>query len=254
MQIDKINKINKMHKHKIGKHLYPIQDNKEHLYMSDGCFLKKNVKSWKYNRPVDNMKIAEIVKLTEENSRNTIEGVIYVAHINGKYVCYDGNHRLEALKLLNSKKLVLVNLMIAKNDDEIKRRFIEINRANPVPELYTIDTTDVSEQLRKSIDEIVNNITSNKQFAKFRSASKHPQRPNFNKDKLTDMLYNKLKNTDIKKIVPNKIFNDIINLNLEYSREIHMKHSDYSTAMTKKCRKCGCYLFLKKDFTDDLVV
>lgn len=233
---------------KIGTKLFKYSDN-EYLYMSDGSFLIENVTTWKYNRPSDNMKITEIVNLIEENNRNTIEGIIYLAYIDGKYVCYDGNHRLEALKLLNTKKLVLVNIFLAKNDEQIKARFVEINKSNPVPELYTVSGGEDIEKLKKIIENVVDNIC--KTYSKYRSPSKNPRRPNFNKDKLIEKMYEKYSGSDVSKISTSQIYDKILQLNLEYSKERHMKHSKFSDSIIKKCKKGGCYLFLK-DFTEDL--
>ena len=71
---------------KIGTKLFTYSPT-ECLFMSDGQFLVKNVESWKYNRPPDNLKISEIVQVIEENNRTTIEGIIYIAFINNKFVC-----------------------------------------------------------------------------------------------------------------------------------------------------------------------
>lgn len=233
---------------KIGKKLFTYSKN-EFLYMSDGTFLREKVKTWKYNRPPDNMKIHEIVKVIEENNRHTIEGLIYVAYIDGEFVCYDGNHRLEALKLLKNKKLSLVNVMVVKSDEEIKRRFVELNKSNPVPELYTISSTPSSEKMREIVENVVESIC--KTYPKFRSSSANPRRPNFNKDTITDLLYKKYKDEDCNRLNASKIFELILKLNLEYSQNKHITHSKFSEGIMKKCKKGGCYLFLK-DFTEDL--
>ena len=233
---------------KIGKKLFTYSQN-EYLYMSDGSFLRENVTTWKYNRPPDNMKISEIVKVIEENNRHTIEGLIYVAYIDNNFVCYDGNHRLEALKLLKTKKLVLVNVMVVKNNDEIKRRFVELNKSNPVPEIYTINSSLSSEKMKKMIEDVVDNIC--KTYSKFRSPSTNPRRPNFNKNIITDLLYRRYKDEDHTTLNASKIFSAILNLNLDYSQNKHINHAKYSVGMLKKCKKGGCYLFLK-DFTEDL--
>ncbi len=219
------------------------------LYMSDGTFLTKNVKSWKYNRPPDNEKITEIVKVISETNCNSIEGIIYVAHIDGEYVCYDGNHRLEALKLLKTKKLVLVDIMEASAHTEIKTRFVELNKSNPVSELYTIDEGDMQDKMREIIEKVVDNLC--KTFPQYKSASKTPQRPNFNKDSVTELLFQYLRDKDVTKLTVSDLWNKILDVNMAYAKGKHITHSKYSKTMLNKCRKFGCYLFLK-GFTEDL--
>ena len=233
---------------KIGKKLFSYSPT-EFLFMSDGQFISKNVTSWKYNRPPDNLKISEIVKVIEENNRYTIEGIVYVAFIDNKFVCYDGNHRLEALKLLKTKKLVLVNCMIAKDDDQIKKRFIELNKSNPVPELYKLEPSTDTDKLKTVLEAVVDNLC--KTYSKFRSASAHPHKPNFNKDVLLSALFTRFKCENIAKLSSSQIYADILSLNKDYSKEKHIRHSKFSNGIINKCKKYGCYLFLK-DFSEDL--
>jgi hypothetical protein len=237
-----------MSQYKLGKSVFRYSDN-EYLYIIDGSILKKRVKSWKYNRPPDNAKITEIVKTVERDGKDNIEGMIYVALIDGNFVCYDGNHRLEALKLMKGKKYAIVNLLIVNNDDEIKKRFVEINKANPVPEIYTLDSDDNLEKMKESLEKVVTNLSMS--YSKFMSPSKNPQRPNTNKNILMDKLYNRYKSCDASKISSDKIYNDIIKLNACYAKNKHINHKKFSKKMLDKCKKHGCYLFLK-DFTEDL--
>ena len=83
------------------------------------------------------------------------------------------------------------------------------------------------------------------------STSKNPRKPNYNRDKLMDILYEKLKYTDISLLSSNNIYNKILKLNQQYANKIHIDHSNFTKSIMKKCIKNGCYIFLK-NFTEDL--
>ena len=232
----------------IGNKLYQYSPTSS-LYMTNGNFLRKYVQNWKYNRPTDKLKVKEIIEDIEKN--NSVEGIIYIAQLGSNYYCYDGNHRLEAIKILNLQKLVLVNLMIVKSHHEIMDRFIKINKSNPVSELYITNEYDKDShiKLKAIIEEIVTNISNT--FPKHMSTSKNPRKPNYNRDKLMDILYEKLKYTDISLLSSNNIYNKILKLNQQYANKIHIDHSNFTKSIMKKCIKNGCYIFLK-NFTEDL--
>lgn len=235
-------------KKQIGDLLYQFSKI-EKLYICKGPFLCKYAKSWKHNRPVDYIKVQQIVKTIEDNNREQIEGIIYLALIDGKLFCYDGNHRLEAFKLLNGKIKVLVNVKVYKKDEDIKKIFVELNKASPVSELYMEDPTEMNEIRRKLIEGIVKN--TRKAFPKFISQSSKPNRPNFSNTTLTDMLQEKYKDEDVSKLTIEKVFGNMLQLNSDYAKGKHININKYSEKMSSKCKKHGCYLFLK-NFTEDL--
>jgi hypothetical protein len=232
---------------KIGTKLFVYKNGNEILYMSDGDFLRKNVINWKYNRPPDLDKVSKI-SLSISN-KNTIEGIIYIAKLNNNFVCYDGNHRLEALKLCKNKdkKLVLVNIMYVNEESEIKKRFINLNQSNPVPELYM--TNDDNNKLKNIIETEV--ITLCGIYSKYRSTSNNPNRPNFNRDNIINKLYLHYNNKQNDDLTVNKLHNKLLDLNSMYAKGKHINFKNISQRILNKCAKHGCFLFLK-DFTEDL--
>ena len=133
------------------------------------------------------MKINEIKKTIHNNTY--INDPIYISEIISKdksikYLCYDGNHRREALKKYPEKK-ILVHLLRSAHNDEIIKRFTIMNSGCPVPELF-LEKTD--EELKIMIKELIKFFCVN--WKKHKSNSKNPRKPNFNRDNLMDILYN----------------------------------------------------------------
>ncbi len=221
--------------------------NGHELYMSDGIFLCNNVTNWKYNRPPDLVKVSEICKILQ--TKSCVEGIIYIAHYKNKFFCYDGNHRLEALKILNNKKLVIYDIMNVNTNEEIEKRFKEINKSNPVPELYMNYENENNQKLKKIIEQEVSTLCV--LFTKHRSASNNPNRPNFNRDIIINKLYSFFKNKNIDHLTTNNLHTTLINLNNKYANGKHINLNKYSNKMIQKCKRNGCFLFLK-DFTEDM--
>jgi hypothetical protein len=248
----KINRIlynNMEGNNRFGKHLLSISNN-ENLYLVDSKYLVKYVRNWKYNRPCDKLRVSKI----EESIRNDkyINEPIYVAELvsNNKdiaYVCYDGNHRLTALKAVPSRNII-VNLITRTSHNYIKERFITLNSGCPVPELYT-EYTDTD--IKNTIEYVVYKLCYS--FKKCQSASRCPRKPHFNKDNLTDNLYTYLKNNHIDKYT---LYAKILKLNDKYAKILNDNKRLFPNITKKqimKANKTKCYLFIfNKDFTGDL--
>ena len=236
--------------------LTKISDN-EGLYLTSSKNLIKYTKRWKFNRPPDEKRVKDIVKII--NDTNHVEGIIYIAEVFAKnksinYVCYDGNHRREALEDINKNINVLVNLKRKCSREELKKKFIILNSGNPVPELYIDNNKSDIGALKLNIEELVKKICS--EFTKYQSTSRNPIKPNFNRDNLTDILYKYFTNNKIYNINLENIFKQILELNKNYSKGEKINLSDtkkYSKHMIERAEKNGCYLFLK-DFIEDLEI
>jgi len=233
-----------------GKLLYTI-NNKEQLFLTNSKNLTAHVKGWKYNRPSEENRIKEINEYL--NKYGKVEGIIYVAEIiedkEIKYVCYDGNHRREALVLNDKTYDILVQVMWDVKFEKIKEHFINLNKGNPVPELYLVKDDNLEmEKLKNKIHNVVKKISQT--WPKNQSTSKSPKRPNYNRDKLVEQLYNYLTNNNFE-YNEEELFTAIIDLNNNYKNGHHINHTKYPGKIIAKCRKTGCYLFLK-DFTEDL--
>jgi hypothetical protein len=239
-----------------GKFLCKISENEE-LYLIESSKLVKYTNNWKYNRPPDKERVNEILKTIYNNTY--INNPIHIAEIINrdnsiKYVCYDGNHRREAFKEYNNNnddllcmenKLLVINLLSNIDQESIKKRFKIMNSGCPVPELYIENSKQI---FKDKIEKITKDVCN--KYLKHKSISKSPQKPNFNRDLLINILFEKFKN--IPNINENEIIKSIDNLNSKYEKGIHINLNNFSLRCIKKCKKNKCFLFLKKDFTEDL--
>lgn len=186
---------------------------------------------WKFNRPPDEARVAEIRSHIETSKR--IDGIVYLACIDNQLVCYESNHRREALKTITDVAPVLVDIIWDANDDIVKQEFLRLNKCVSVPELYITDTpasVDTS-ALRELVDGFCKNYPSMK------VSSNRPNRPNFNRDMLLDEFYRVLTEQQI--TVP-ELESRLQRLNMTLSNKDRAGLSDKVIA---KCEASGLWLF-----------
>jgi hypothetical protein len=219
-----------------------IYNQNQGIYLVDSKNLI-HVDNWIYNRPCEPNRVNEIKNYIGETG--IVDGVIYIYEIminnDYKYYCYDGNHRLQALKELTQSYPVLINIYkIDKDDEKIKDKFIKLNMANPVPELYFDDNTKILVQ-KNIVDEVVKYLIN--KYPKNLSTSPNPRKPNFNRDNTTDKLYKYL--TDINKtnITKEYLINELERIN-EYYKNNLTKIKNVSKTSLDKAAETNCYLFL----------
>ncbi len=137
---------------------------------------------WKYNRPPDPERVAEIRAYTKTAKR--VDGLIYLACVNNELVCYEANHRREALKedMPTDLAPVLVDVLWNATDDMVKEEFLRLNKAISVPELYIREPAVPVDMAR--LREAVAGFCEH--YKALKSSANHPQRPNFTRDMLTD--------------------------------------------------------------------
>jgi hypothetical protein len=160
-----------------------------------------------------------------------MDGILNLAYIAGEgLVCFEGNHRRLALQDLEIQ--VLVDILWSATDEIVVNEFRRLNKSICVPDLYISETKfELKEQIEKAVLEF------RKKYSSMESPSGRPQRPNFNRDKLTDellRLYNELG-------IPIDALVSKLNLLNEY-----LKKSDktkLSENVKQKCEKSGLWLF-----------
>ncbi len=190
------------------------------------------IKRWKYNRPPDESRIAEIREHLIKFKR--VDGIIYLACINNEIVCYEANHRREAMKGVDGLHNILVDMMWNTTDEVIKQEFLRLNKAVSVPELFIEEKPIITyEELRDIVEEFCSN------YKPMLSTRPHPQRPNFNKNNFMDDLYQIIKET---KISPEELIDKLTLLN----RQLQISDkSDLSPTVVKKCEENGLWLFAR---------
>ena len=241
---------------------------KNSIYRCLSDVLIKNTKIWEHNRPPDSLRIKEIAKRIE--IVKYVEGWLWLAKRTFQetageaynYICYDGQHRLEALKVLakeNKYFPVIVHISCNFSDEEIAGKFEAINKAVPVSLCYTENTKIETQDIKSIVECLVNKMC--KEWPNCVSSSKYPKRPNFNIDVINNSLYQFLKdylesNTNTftsdshnSSFITEKLWNAMLTLNKKYESELLL--NEYPKTVWEKAQKNKFFLFLK-DFTHDL--
>lgn len=189
------------------------------------------IKLWKYNRPPDEDRVIEIHESIKSKQR--MDGSIYIACINDELFCYESNHRRLALKELEDVATILVDVIWDTNHEVIKEEFLRLNKCVPVPELYLEDEKPLNpyEGLKESVDAFCEN------YKKLKSASNHPQRPNFNRDMVLDEFYRIMKENSIN---IEQLSLRLMKLNNQMAKRDKSKLSE---KVIKKCEESNLWLF-----------
>ena len=189
------------------------------------------IEMWKHNRPPDAERIAEIQTFMSESKR--MDGMIYLACVNNHLVCYESNHRREALKGLTDMADILVDMIWNATDELVKQEFFRLNKSVSVPELFV--TPNASETLIADVRSAVDGFCRN--YPSMRSSTSRPQRPNFNRDGLTDEFYRVMKENQIG---VEELGNRLMRLNRVMSQRDKRRLSEKTIA---KCESTGLWLF-----------
>ncbi len=196
-------------------------------------------KPWSRQRPVDEARVAEIADgiATEKD----VTGVLAMAwHPTENLVVYDGQHRWKALVTTRVPVRVFVEILWDVSEEEIIHAFKQVNNCMPVSELYTsVSPVEVRQDIELYVRELCET------YPEFVS-SKKPNRPNFNRDLLTDELF-RLWNTEFqqKQSIARMVY-ELEKLNNDYEQDecsvpktIARKHPK----IFEKCAKHKFWLF-----------
>lgn len=189
------------------------------------------INRWKHNRPPDEDRIIEIRDHMKKSGR--MDGIIYLACVNDELVCYESNHRREALKGIDTLATVLVDVLWDATNDIVKEEFLRLNKSVSVPELYLEEENIINlyEGLKDAVDLFCEN------YKKLKSSSNHPQRPNFNRDTVLDEFYRVMKENNIG---INELSRRLMKLNSDMAKR---DKSKLSQKVIKKCEESNLWLF-----------
>lgn len=200
------------------------------------CWIPANVfnqlpiRLWKFNRPPDKERVSEIHEYMNTSKR--VDGIIYIACVNNELVCYEANHRREAMKGVEGLHNVLVDILWNATDEKVKEEFVRLNKSVSVPELYLGESV---ESTMNDIREIVDNFCTN--FKKLKVNSGRPQRPNFNRDMITDEITRIMRE---KNLTPAEMETWLTDRNKELANQ---DRSGLPEKVIKKCEESGLWLF-----------
>lgn len=212
---------------------FEVQGNHTVYWMPAKIFNQLPIKRWKHNRPPDEPRVQEIREWIQTSKR--VDGIIYLACVDNELVCYESNHRREALKGIEGLHNILVDMMWDATDEQVKAEFFRLNKAISVPELF------VTEQHEIRVDELLQAVDGFcKNYAALKSNSRHPQRPNFNRDNFLDDLHHLTKDLNIgvqEAMVRLRRLNTVLG-----ARD----KTKLSKTVVDKCEKSGLWLFAWK--------
>jgi hypothetical protein len=208
---------------------YKVSPNTNVYSVPMNIYKTLDVKQWKYNRPPDMNRVPEIHEWMKTFQR--MDGVLNLAYISGEgLVCFEGNHRRLALE--NLQIVVLIDIVWDATDEIVTYEFRRLNKSVCVPDLYITDTTS---SLRVEIEDAVAEFR--KKFPGNESTSGKPNRPNYNRDKLTD----ELTRIQRERVIPvSELMNRLYVLNDTYSQ---YDKSKLSSKIRTKCEETGLWLF-----------
>jgi len=205
-------------------------DDTHPLYkMNSDKFAKLEIRAWKYNRPPDEDRVLEIRAGIVESKR--VDNIIYLAHTSDGLVCYDGNHRRLALKDIEGVDRILVDVMWGVDDEIIKQEFVRLNKAMPVPDLYTVDPVVSVADLDAIFQQFYKKFKLNK------VTSRSPHRPSFNETMVTNEFTTAV---GALKITPNELLRRLYLLNDAMALR---DKSTLKQGVVDKCTKGGCWIF-----------
>ena len=175
------------------------------------------VTNWKYNRPPDMIRCADISKYICL-SKTSIDTMLYLS-FNNKTTSFDiidGIHRYSSLKIIkdyNSIPLdtlntsitsdygnnndavwlynsyIILNMRFNSTEGELIELFKNLNKSTPIPDLYI---RDVAKEKRDIIENVANNWQV--KYKTHFSSNNKTNKPNINRDRFIDLLekiYNK---------------------------------------------------------------
>ena len=226
-----------------------LQDDlKEYMCVFDSKILEQASEQWKYNRILNNDKIQAISNTIKD--KLILDTVLHFFYINnnGKehLICFDGNHRREALILLYKTKDINIKVCCyiykcqSDNiDNEIIKKFNIINQMTPIPDIYLDILNNLNDNnsynfiKKKDIIENVFN-TYKQKYKSFYSINSKCRRPNFNE-------------TTFKDLCNNLVFNSQNELEKELE-SLNCSKKNFDNKISKniifKCKTQDFYLFI----------
>ena len=230
--------------------------------------LESPISNWKYNRPPDQIRCADIAKYIYL-SKKPLDTMLYVSfnNINQSFDVIDGIHRYTSLKILkenNSKSLdlitggdygnnndaewlynsyIILNIRFNAIEGELIELFKNLNKSSPISDLYIRDFV-------KEKREIIENVANNWQvkFKSHFSSNNKPNKPNINRDRFIDLLqeiYIKYNiNEDNKQLLEQVLDRANWNISINIPNKL-------SETIIDKCKFTGCWLFI---YTNDKLI
>jgi hypothetical protein len=218
--------------------------------IQDMMHAENRIIPWEYNRPVDMLRVEEIVAFIAR--KHTMDWALYMIYDSKTrtYKVVDGNHRYHAIRAfiernpeIDSHQKIAVSILVDPTFGETTDWFQALNKSNPVPELYTEDKRNGDK--RQVVEGVLREVQE-KWKSHFSSCLK-PHVPNINRDRFIDVLnilYEKYARSN--RSSARDILVDKLDQKNAWVRENILTMKKIPKKALEKCEETGCYLFLLK--------
>lgn len=214
--------------------------------------------NWHHNRQPDDNRVAQIKEYITQYKK--IDGIIYLAALHDKLVCYDGAHRLAAINAISKDKPltwqgfgyspVLISFMfVGGREGVVIDHFRSLNAGLSIPDIYT--DAEGREDKRKVVKAICSHYKG--AYPSFFVGTTAPQRPHENESMFETKLgalYDNLEET-----CKNLNSDGTLLKILADQNEYYKQHLDDIPKMPdkrkQKCIAADFYLFIMKGWESD---
>jgi hypothetical protein len=204
------------------------------IYFCDLGHISQNTRRWRFNRPYDDVKSKQIANSMVNYT--TVDGNVCICYLPGEgFVVFDGNNRVNASKFMDRQVNVVVHFYHFTTQNEVVRKFVDINKSEPCPSIYVRQNQEV-----KNIALAVQNRLYDK-FPRVFSTNPNTKKPYTTKNKFMVTMEEFL---DARETPVTSV--DIFNKLMEYNEHLSV-NNDAKPRTLKSCIKTGCYLFLDSD-------
>ena len=226
--------------------VYKINDNNLVCKTTLTCLKNINIKRWQCQRPPDSLRINAITNHIKREK--CVDGIIYVYYDkkDGCFYCYDGLHRIEALRSLIQEKFpinlnIMINIRRNITQGDIMEHFNSLNKCIPVPDIY-VGVRNAN--IITTVESVVNQYVE--RYPQHFSTSRNPNAPNENKDRMKDRLKHIIDNaTDDDLDSEYNLISMLETINEHIRKNIPRK---CSKNQLDKCESSGFYLFLQREW------
>lgn len=194
---------------------------------------RKEYINWNKNRPIDEIRVQQIVQYYKETDCGIIPGIISLWKNKDKYEVYDGAHRLFAGFSSELNLQVIIQERLTRREKDIIDDFLNLNKSICVPSIYLEETSTV----KKLICEQVASWLCRK-YSAFVSPSRKPFIYNFNRDNFVELI-SEVEIDFMISDVEKKIIKALTELNLKAREWVITKKID----TPRKCSYNNFYLF-----------
>lgn len=222
-----------------------VNDDGSSIYSVKWSSLSRhNIINWKYNRPYDEVRIPDIKYLLEE--QDYVDGIIYLFYQDNNLICYDGIHRIEALKQIkknNKDHTLFVHYYPIYIEQKIKHKFEMLNKCVPVPNIYS-DAEKTLDKIIK-IETIVKHFTD--KYSKMFKPTSNPNIPHVNRDLFTNQVENILNELNLDIFSVDKIIALFEEYNVLNKNDPRIVKKMTQKQLTK-CFMYDCFIFADKQW------